>query len=296
MRQYLNDLQFILDNGEVRENRTETNTISVFGLQSRYDLQQGFPAVTTKKLAWDAVVSELLWFIEGSSDERRLAEILHGSRSTNKNTIWTANAIANYWKPKAKFPGDLGKIYGTQWRSWGAYHELGKAENNDGIFIIRKTYIDQLKNVIDNIKSNPFSRRHLVIAFNVADITQMALPPCHYAFQFYVSNNKLSCLMNMRSADYPLGVPFNIASYALLTHMVAQCCNLNIGELIITTADSHIYLNQIDLIKTQLLRKPMALPTLKLNPEIKNIDDFTMQDIQLHNYTHHNHIPFPFSV
>lgn len=281
MQQYHNALQHILDNGEIRQDRTGEGTISVFGYSMRFDLKKGFPAITTKKLAWKPVVSELLWFIEGSTDERRLAEILYGSRDDKHKTIWTANAQAPYWKPKAKFEGDLGKVYGYQWRSW---------HKSDG------TAIDQLAKLIEDLKNNPYSRRHILTAWNVAELDDMALPPCHTFSQFYVNNGKLSCQMYQRSADFFLGVPFNIASYALLTHMIAQVCGLEVGEFIHTFGDAHIYLNHVDAVKEQLQRTEFELPTLQLNPDIKNIDDFTMTDIELVNYQHHAAIKAPMAV
>jgi thymidylate synthase len=282
MTPYLNSLKDILENGEERIDRTGVGTRSKFGLQARYDLRKGFPAVTTKKLAFNAVISELLWFIEGSQDERRLAEILYGTCDNSKKTIWTENAQSSYWKSKATFEGDVGRIYGVQWRSWGP--RLGER-------------VDQLKALIHDLKSNPFSRRHILTAWNPGEIDNMALPPCHILSQFYVNSaNELSCQMYQRSADYPLGVPFNIASYALLTHMIAQVCGLKIGEFIHTVGDGHIYLNQIDGVKEQLTRQPLALPTLKLNQHVRNIDDFKMSDFEILNYQHHKPIKFPFAV
>ena len=287
---YLNALKEILDNGEDRPDRTGTGTRGIFGMQMRFNLQQGFPALTTKKLAWRAVVSELLWFIEGSSDERRLAEILHGDRNTSKSTIWTANASADYWTNKRlrRHPGDLGRVYGVQWRRW-----------RKPLIRINKVVLqnlDQLADLITGIKEDPYSRRHILTAWNPGELELMALPPCHMMAQFYVNNGRLSCQMYQRSADFPLGVPFNIASYALFTHMIAQVCNLDVGEFIHTIGDAHIYLNQIDGVREQLSREPLPLPTLHLNPEIKDITQFTMDDIQLINYQSHPTINFPFST
>lgn len=282
MKQYQEALQFILDNGQKREDRTGEGTLSVFGMQMRYDLSKGFPAITTKKLAWKAMLSELLWFIEGSGDERRLSEILHGSRNEKYKTIWTQNAEASYWKPKAKFKGDLGRVYGVNWRSW---------ESPNG------EKIDQLANLIERIKKDPYSRRHILTAWNVADVdTNMALPPCHTFCQFYVNNGKLSCQMYQRSADFFLGVPFNIASYALFTHLIAQVCNLEVGEFIHTFGDAHIYLNHIEAVKEQLARTPHDLPQVKINQLIKDINKFTMNDIILENYTHEPPINAPMAV
>ena len=272
MKQYLDALSHVLENGIDRQNRTGIATRAVFGMQLRFNMNDGFPAVTTKKLPWKSVASELLWFIEGSNDERRLAEILHGTRDKEKATIWTANAEADYWKPKAKFKGDLGRIYGVQWRKWKA---------SDG------KEIDQLANAIKMIKENPTSRRIIVNAWNPGEIEQMALPPCHTFFQFFVANNKLSLQMYQRSCDMFLGVPFNIASYSLLLHMIAQSTNLEPGEFVHTLGDAHIYHNHFGQVKEQLSRKPFSLPKLWLSTEIKNIDDFTMEGIKLENYNFH---------
>ncbi|MBI3027214.1 thymidylate synthase [Candidatus Woesearchaeota archaeon] len=272
MKKYLNALKYVLENGVDRKDRTGVGTRAVFGLQLRFDMQEGFPAVTTKKLQWNSVVSELLWFIEGSDDERRLAEILHNSREQSKKTIWTANSEAAYWKPKSKFKGDLGRIYGVQWRKW-------KAPD------VRK--IDQLANAINLIKENPTSRRIIVSAWNPGEMEQMVLPPCHAFFQFFVASGKLSLMMYQRSCDMFLGVPFNIASYSLMLHMVAQVTGLKAGEFVHTLADAHIYHNHFEQVKEQLSRKPLPLPKLWLNPEIKNIDAFAMKDIQLKNYQYH---------
>jgi thymidylate synthase len=292
MKQYLDLLSDILENGESRDDRTGTGTLSVFGRQIRFNLQEGFPAVTTKKLAWKACVSELLWFLEGSQDERRLAEILHGTRDESKTTIWTQNAQAPYWKPKAKFDGDLGRVYGVQWRSWKPHQVQWNSSSES-----EPVYIDQIANLIKGLKEDPYSRRHIVSAWNVGELDQMGLPPCHSMFQMYVSKDKkLSCHMYMRSVDVFLGKSFNIASYALLTHMIAQVCDLGVGELIISTGDTHLYQNHLDQVKEQLTRKPYDLPTLWLNPEIKDIDKFTMDDIKLENYQFHPTIKAPMAV
>ena len=288
--EYLNALKNILENGEERPDRTGVGTIGLFGLQMRFDLQEGFPAITTKKLAWKACVSELLWFIEGSGDEYRLREILHGERYSDKKTIWTDNATAPYWVNKRlqRHPGDLGRVYGVQWRRW-----------RKPLIRINKVVLqnhDQLLELIDGIKEDPYSRRHIITAWNPGELDAMALPPCHMMSQFYVSNGKLSCQMYQRSADMFLGVPFNIASYALFTHMIAQVCNLEVGELIITFGDAHIYKNHIEQVKEQLSRKPLPLASLKLNPEIEVITDFTMSDIELINYTSHDAIQAPMAV
>lgn len=282
MKSYLANLRYILENGEERLDRTGTGTVGVFGLQTRYDLREGFPAVTTKRLAWRAMLSELLWFIEGSGDERRLAEILHGTRDPEKKTIWTANAEAEYWKPKAMSKGDLGRVYGVQWRSWTNYLAY---------------HTDQLIQLIEGIKRDPYSRRHILTAWNPGELDQMALPPCHIMSQFYVSNRgELSCQMYQRSGDYPLGIPFNIASYSVLTHMIAQVCGLSVGEFIHNVGDAHIYQNQIPAVLEQLNRDPLPLPTLWLNPTVTDITKFTMDDVKLLNYRHHSAIEIPFAV
>lgn len=271
MQLYKDLLIDILANGEHKQDRTGVGTRSVFGRQLRFDLQKGFPAMTTKKLAWKACKAELLWFIEGSSDERRLAEITHGTRDPTKTTIWTGNAQAPYWTPNAQFEGDLGRVYGVQWRDWASK--------------------DQLLELIEGIKTNPHSRRHILSAWNVGELEQMALPPCHVMSQYYVSSTgTLSCHMYQRSVDVFLGLPFNIASYALLTHMIAQVCNLEAGELIISTGDTHVYENHWDQVREQLSREPYPLPYLHLNPKIKDITQFKMEDIDLRGYQSHGTI------
>jgi thymidylate synthase len=285
MTPYLNLLKDILDNGEEKDDRTGTGTVSVFGRNLRFDLSVAFPAVTTKRLAWKAVAGELLWFIEGSSDERRLAEITHGTRE-GVTTIWTPNALAPYWKPKAKFEGDLGRVYGVQWRDWQKpLHGLTGYK------------VDQLKLLIEAIKRDPNGRRHILTAWNPGELEDMALPPCHVMCQFYVNKKReLSCHMYQRSVDVFLGLPFNIASYALFTHMIAQVCDLSVGELIISTGDTHIYKDHIEQVKEQLLRAPLAQPTLWINPSIKDIDGFKMEDIKLENYQSHNPIKAKMAV
>ncbi|HNW21097.1 MAG TPA: thymidylate synthase [Bacteroidales bacterium] len=255
MKQYLDLLQYILDNGIEKNDRTGVGTRSVFGYQMRFDLQNGFPLVTTKKLHLRSIIYELLWFIHGDTN----IKFLHD----NNVSIWDEWADEN---------GDLGPIYGKQWRRW---------EGKDS------KVIDQLSWVINEIIKNPNSRRLIVSAWNVAEITEMKLPPCHVLFQFYVANNKLSCQLYQRSADVFLGVPFNIASYALLTHMIAQVTGLQVGEFIHTFGDVHLYLNHIQQAKLQLSREPFALPQLKLNPNVKNIDDFKFEDIEILNYQAH---------
>lgn len=258
MQVYLELLQYILDKGTRKQDRTGTGTISTFGYQMRFDLQKGFPLVTTKKLHLRSIIYELLWFLKGDTNIKYLND--------HKVRIW------NEWADKN---GDLGPVYGHQWRSWGAPN--GK-------------HIDQISEIIDQIKNNPDSRRIIVSAWNVADIPQMALAPCHALFQFYVADGKLSLQLYQRSADVFLGVPFNIASYCLLLHMVAQVCNLKVGEFIHTFGDVHIYNNHIDQVNLQLTREPRTLPTLKLNPDRKDIFSFQYEDFSIDGYDPHPHI------
>lgn len=307
MQQYHDALKKVLDTGSTVTDRTGVGTIRTFGIQMIFDLSEGFPAITTKKLAWKSVVSELLWFIEGSGDERRLREILHGDRSSGKNTIWTANAEASYWKKKAKFDGDLGRIYGVQWRHWRKHtpRDLG-TYNDDFGNVYRRTSttqvseIDQLKQLIHGLQTDPYSRRHILSAWNVGELDQMALPPCHCLAQFFVEpfgdGQKLSCQMYQRSGDFFLGIPFNIASYSLLTHLIAQVCGMNVGKFIHVVGDAHLYLNHVDQVKEQLSREHYTLPQLKLNPDITDIDEFKMSDIELINYKHHPAITAPMAV
>lgn len=288
---YLDALKDILENGEHRPDRTGVGTISKFGIQMRFDLQQGFPAVTTKKLAWKACVSELLWFIEGSGDENRLKEILHGERYTDKKTIWSDNATAPYWTSKRlqRHAGDLGRVYGVQWRKW-----------RKPLIRINKVILqnhDQLAELIEGIKKDPHSRRHIITAWNPGELDLMALPPCHMMAQFYVSKDKkLSCQMYQRSADMFLGVPFNIASYALFTHMIAQVCELDVGELVIVLGDAHIYENHVEQVKEQLLRNPLSLPKLKLSADVTDINKFSMDTIELVGYESHSSIKAPMAI
>jgi len=304
MKQYLDLLQDILDNGETKDDRTGIGTISVFGRNIRFDLRRGFPAVTTKKLAWRACKGELLWFIEGSGDERRLAEITHGTKDGTV-TIWTPNALAPYWQGKSNFEGDLGRVYGVQWRSWNKYTlkrsvDTVEHENNAVTHFDAKLTtepVDQLANLIEGLKRDPNGRRHILSAWNVGELEQMALPPCHVMSQFYVNKNKeLSCHMYQRSVDVFLGLPFNIASYALLTHLIAQVCDLKVGELIISTGDTHIYQNHVEQVREQLTRAPLPLPTLFLNSNVKDIDKFTMNDIQLEDYKSYDSIKAQMAV
>jgi thymidylate synthase len=299
MKQYKELLQDILDNGEIKDDRTGVGTHSVFGRHIRFDLRRGFPAITTKKLAWKACVGELLWFIEGSSDERRLAELTHGT-SEGKVTIWTPNAEAPYWKHKAKFEGDLGRVYGVQWRHWNKYRtekDMGEAHKGGTRLAVDKTEVDQLANLIKGLTEDPNGRRHILSAWNVSELDEMALPPCHVMSQFYVNKNKeLSCHMYQRSVDVFLGLPFNIASYALLTHLLAHHCGLKVGELVISTGDTHIYKDHIEQVKEQLSREPYPLPTLMLNASKTNIFEMTMQDIHLENYQSHGPIKATMAV
>lgn len=288
---YLDLLNHVLSTGQDRPDRTGVGTKSVFGAQLKFDLSLGFPAVTTKKLAWKSMLSELLWMIEGSGDEYRLREILHGDRYSEKTTIWTENALADYWvsRRQQRHPGDLGRIYGVQWRRW-----------RKPLIRINKVVLqnhDQLLELIDGIKNDPYSRRHILMSYNPGEIDLMALPPCHMMCQFYVStDNKLSCHMYQRSADLGLGVPYNIASYALLTHMIAQVCNLSVGELIMSFGDVHVYQDQIEPLKVQLANKPFPAPTLWLDPDVKVITDFTMDSAKLIDYQHHDAIKMKMAV
>jgi thymidylate synthase len=264
MRQYLDLLQYILEHGVEKADRTGTGTLSVFGYQMRFNLTDGFPLLTTKKLHLKSVIYELLWFLRGESDIKFLNE--HGVG------IWDEWADAN---------GELGPVYGVQWRHW---------RTADG------SVMDQISQVIEQIKHNPNSRRLIVSAWNVGEIPKMALPPCHLLFQFYVVDGKLSCQFYQRSADVFLGVPFNIASYALLTMMVAQVCNLRLGDLIQLMGDTHLYLNHTDQARLQLTREPFPLPMMILNPDITSIYDFSYEDFELINYQCHPHIKAEISV
>jgi thymidylate synthase len=296
MVEYLRHLNHILINGEDREDRTGVGTKSIFGLQMRFDLRKEFPAVTTKRLAWRAVVSELIWFLEGSGDERRLAEILHGTRDTDKKTIWTANAEADYWKSKAKFDGDLGRVYGVQWRNWRTPVTLEKKQFKGIEYTQAKNSVDQVTKLISDIKRDPTSRRHILTAWNPGELDDMALPPCHVMSQFYVNNGELSCQMYQRSADMFLGVPFNIASYSLLTHMIAHACDLKVGDFVHTIGDAHIYNDHIDQVHEQIKRDPLPGPKLIIDCDSKDIFDIKMEHINLINYQSHPPISAPMAV
>lgn len=264
MKQYIELMKHVLENGTQKHDRTGTGTISVFGHQLRFDLQEGFPLVSTKKVHLRSIIHELIWFLKGDTNISYLKE--------NKVSIW------DEW---ADEKGELGPVYGYQWRSW---------PTPDG------GHIDQITEVINQIKNNPDSRRLIVSAWNVAEISKMALPPCHSFFQFYVADGKLSCQLYQRSADLFLGVPFNIASYALLTMMVAQVCGLEPGDFIHTLGDAHLYNNHLEQTKLQISRKPKPLPKMVLNPEIKDIFDFKYEDFSLENYDPHPHIKAPVAV
>lgn len=303
MKQYHDLITDILENGITKDDRTGVGTLSVFGRQLRFNLKDGFPAITTKKLAWKAVVGELLWFIEGSGDERRLAEITHGSKD-GKVTIWTPNALAPYWKHKAKFEGDLGRVYGVQWRKWQTpiFHkqetykdDFGNIFNRAGNLHVKET--DQVKNLIEGLSKDPHGRRHIVNAWNPGELDQMALPPCHVLSQFYVGkNNELSCHMYQRSVDVFLGLPFNIASYALLTHLLAHHLNYNVGELIISSGDTHLYLDHLAQVKEQIQRQEFSLPKLVLNSNKRNLFEMSMTDIELQGYQSHGAIKAKMAV
>ena len=276
MKQYLEALNHCYNNGTDVVSRAGKVRKS-FGYQMHYDLSSGFPAITTKKLAWKSVVSELLWFIEGSNDERRLAEILYDDSRANlqeKKTIWTQNAQSEYWKPKAKFRGDVGKIYGVQWRDFNG--------------------VDQLSNLIDGLKNDPNGRRHIISSWNPPELKNMSLPPCHVFSQFFISKNKLSCQLYQRSCDMFLGVPFNIASYSLFTHMLARECNLEVGFFIHSLGDFHIYEQHFEQVKIQLDRSPKKLPTLYF--DTKNFYDYTVSDFKLIDYEHHPKIEATMNV
>lgn len=264
MQQYLDLMRHVRDHGTYKADRTGTGTYSVFGYQMRFDLAQGFPALTTKKLHLKSIVHELLWFLSGETNIAYLKE--------NGVSIW------DEWADEA---GELGPVYGYQWRSW---------PTADG------RHIDQIQQLLTQLKANPDSRRHIVSAWNVANIEDMALPPCHSLFQFYIADGKLSCQLYQRSADVFLGVPFNIASYALLTMMVAQVCKLELGDFVHTFGDAHLYSNHMDQVELQLQRSPLKLPTMVLNPEVDDLFAFRFDDFTLLDYEHHPHIKAPIAV
>ncbi len=264
MKQYLDLMQKVLDEGQEKSDRTGTGTLSIFGHQMKFDLSKGFPLVTTKKVHLKSIIHELIWFLQGSTNISYLKE--------NGVSIWDEWADEN---------GDLGPVYGAQWRSW--------PDGNNGT-------IDQIENLINGINNNPDSRRHIVSAWNPALVNEMALPPCHSLFQFYVANGELSCQLYQRSADIFLGVPFNIASYALLTHMIAQVCNLKAGKFVHTLGDAHLYINHLEQAKLQLSRETMGLPELKLSSNVDNIFDFKFEDIEIINYESHPAISAPIAV
>ena len=274
MKQYLDLLKKIMDEGTDRPDRTGVGSRAIFGQSMRFKMSDGFPAMTTKKLAFETMKAELIWFLSGSSDNKKLNEM--GCH------IWDGNANADYWKPKAKFEGDLGRVYGVQWRSW-------KSPYTD-------VPIDQIANVVNQLKKNPQDRRIIVSAWNPAELDMMALPPCHLLFHFFCVGKKLSLLMYQRSCDTFLGVPFNIASYSLLLHMVAQVTGLEANEFVHILGDTHIYLNHFEQVKEQLARAPYPLPKIWLNPEIKNLEDFKMTDIKLVDYKYHPTIKAPMAV
>lgn len=277
---YLDLIRYVRDHGTEKGDRTGTGTLSHFGAQLRFDLQEGFPLLTTKKVHMKSITYELFWFLKGDTHVKYLQD--HNVRIWNE---WsTAEQTARFGRPE----GELGPIYGHQWRNYGASKAEDGSYNQDGI--------DQISEVIEQIKTNPNSRRLIVSGWNPAEATQVALPPCHTLFQFFVADGKLSCQLYQRSADLFLGVPFNIASYALLTHMIAQVCDLEVGEFIWTGGDCHLYQNHIEQVNEQLSREAYELPSLWLNPEIKDIFDFTFDDIRVENYKSHPAIKAPVAV
>lgn len=280
MQQYLDLLKLVLEHGGKKSDRTGTGTVSVFAHQMRFDLSKGFPIVTTKRVHFRSVAIELLWFLRGDTNVQYLQD--------NKVTIWdewaTSEQTARFGRPA----GELGPVYGHQWRNFGATQAADGSYNNDGF--------DQLKWLVNEIKTNPNSRRLIVSGWNPREANEVALPPCHTLFQFFVQDGKLSCQLYQRSADIFLGVPFNIASYALLTHMIAQVCNLQVGDFVWTGGDCHLYSNHFEQAELQLSRDPLPLPQLKLNPAVTDLFDFTFEDIELVGYEHHPAIKAPVAV
>lgn len=275
MREYLTKLETIMQAGQDVPNRTGVDTRALFGLQSIYDLRLGFPAMTTKKLAWKAVVAELLWFLEGSYDDNRLSEIQFGEKG--RNTIWTANANADYWKDNALFPGDLGRVYGVQWRDWRSV-DWAAGGGMDA-------KVDQITQLVDGIKNKPHDRRHIITAWNPGELSQIALPPCHLMVQFFVSpDGYLSSQMYQRSCDFFLGVPFNIASYALLTHIVAQVTGLKPGTFSHIYGDAHIYHNHFDQVREQLSREPHVPPELIIDADFTDLNVNTIKQLSVDNF------------
>lgn len=280
MQPYLDLLQRILDEGQVRQDRTGTGTRGVFGHQMRFDLRAGFPALTTKKLHLKSIIKELLWFLSGETHVEPLQEA--GVR------IWNDWATAEECARFGRSEGDLGPIYGHQWRNFGATLREDGSYESDGV--------DQIVALVEGIRNNPYSRRHIVTGWNPAEATQVSLPPCHTLFQFYVQDGELSCQLYQRSADVFLGVPFNIASYSLLTMMIAQVCGLRAGDFVHTFGDAHLYLNHLEQARLQLSRSPRSLPRMVLNPDVDDLLDFRFEDFQLEGYDPHPHIKAAVSV
>lgn len=307
--EYLDLLDYIMKRGEDRMDRTGTGTRAVFGQQLRIDLKRGFPLMTTKQTSFKMIAAELLWFVEGSGDERRLAEITHGTRDPSKKTIWSPNAeYTSGSKFQPAYPGDLGRVYGVQWRHWQSHTvksngdhldhpgEPGARTYFDAKVLVEE--VDQLKHVVNSLKNNPTDRRMVLTAWNPGELHKMALPPCHMFAQFYVNLQKreLSCQMYQRSVDTFLGLPYNIASYALLTHMIAQVTGYGVGELVMCLGDTHVYNNHFDQVNEQLGRDRFELPTLKFARDVTDIDDFKLEDFVLEGYQCHPPIKAPMAA